>query len=378
MTVIRTHKIALDPTPEQQRLLARLAGYANLAYNWALRHYKRTHEAGSPCPASLLSLFWDEARTAAYPWSSQLPQNAAKYAGSHAVYALEKAIKAWENSNRKNEFPKPHYGDKRASFRAAAGSDSVEVESKGIKLPDIGTILTREDLRFTGKIQTVTVKREAGRWFACVSMEVESPECPGTEIIGIDVGGRKMVVCSDGTTYTAPESLGNQWGRIRRYRGQLARQTKGSARRRRVRHKLERAVWRASYIRDDAQHKAASKIVAKAHTVVLETLGISAMMEEDGRRLERGIAAAALSRMQRKIIYRCEAAGVEVIMAPPDFASSQICSGCGNRKTGKMRLRDEEIYQCDGCGLVIDRDVNAAINLKHYAEEQLGKRRNAA
>ena len=87
----------------------------------------------------------------------------------------------------------------------------------------------------------------------------------------------------------------------------------------------------------------------------------------DGR-LAGGIAAAAMRLLQRKITYRCKAAGIEVIMAPPGFASSQICSGCGNRKTGKMRLQDEEIYECHGCGLVIDRDVNAAINLKHYGE----------
>ena len=380
--MIRTHKIALDPTPEQRRLFARLGSYARLAYNWALRYYQRTRDAESPCPPRLLSLFWDEARNTAYPWSSQLPRNAAKNAGKHAVYALEKAFEAWEDSNRKNEFPKLRRREERVAFRAGNGPDSVEFEDKGIRLPDIGTILTREDLRpeITGSIRTVTVEREGGRWFACVSVEVKAPKpSPGTEIIGVDVGGRKIAACSDGTTYAAPEALGHQWGKIQRYREQLAHQTKDSARRRRVRHKLERATYRAACIRDDEQHRAAKEIVAKAHTVVLETLGIPVMMEEDGKRLARAIAAAAMSRMQRKIIYRCEAAGVKVIKAHPGFASSQLCSGCGNRKTGMMRLQDEEIYECDCCGLVIDRDVNAAINLKRYGEEHLlRKKSNAA
>ena len=141
--MIRTHKIALDPTPEQRRLFARLGNYARLAYNWALRHYQRTRDAESPCPPRLLSLFWDEARNTAYPWSSQLPRNAAKNAGKHAVYALEKAFNAWEDSNRKNEFPKLRRREERVAFRAGNGPDSVEFEDKGIRLPDIGTILTQ-------------------------------------------------------------------------------------------------------------------------------------------------------------------------------------------------------------------------------------------
>ena len=128
-------------------------------------------------------------------------------------------------------------------------------------------------------------------------------------------------------------------------------------------------------MREGAQHRAANAIVAGKQAVVLETLDVPDMMEKEDGRLEGVIAAAAMRSMQRKVIYRCEAAGVDVIMAPSSFASSQICSGCGNRKSGKTRLQDEEIYECHHCGLIIDRDENAAINLKHYGEEKLGKRR---
>ena len=93
----RTHKITLYPTPEQRRTLARNAGYPRLVYNWTLGYHERTL-----CDPSQLFTFWDDARTAAYPWSDELSQNAAK----HAVYALEKAIKASEDTNRKNEYPK--------------------------------------------------------------------------------------------------------------------------------------------------------------------------------------------------------------------------------------------------------------------------------
>ena len=375
--MLLTRKIPLEPTPQQRRRLARLAGYARLAYNWVLRHYQRTRKAKAPCPLDQLFGAWTGARTTAYPWSRHFPQSAAKY----AVYDAEKAIKAWEkNGNCENEFPKPRGWERRASCRADNGQDSVVFEGKSITLPGIGTIPTRRKLDLAGSICTVTVEREDGCWLACVSVEVKAPErCPGTEIIGVDVGVRKMAACSDGTTYPPPKALRHQWGKIHRYREQLALQAKDSARRRRVGRKLERATCRAADMREGAQHRTADDIVAKARVVVLETLDVLGMMEEDDGRLAGGIAAAAMRLLQRKITYRCKAAGIEVIMAPPGFASSQICSGCGNPKTGKMRLQDEEVYECHGCGLVIDRDVNAAINLKHYGEKHLlRKRRDAA
>ena len=120
----RTHKITLYPTPEQRRTLARNAGYPRLVYNWTLGYHERTRDAGDPCDPSQLFTFWNAARTAAYPWSDELSQNAAK----HAVYALEKAIKASEDTNRKNEFPKLHRRKERVAFRAASGAGNVKFE----------------------------------------------------------------------------------------------------------------------------------------------------------------------------------------------------------------------------------------------------------
>ena len=371
----RTRKIGLNPTPQQQRRLARLAGYARIAYNWTLRHYRRTRDAGTPCALDQLLNAWKDARSEAYPWSDSFPQSAAKY----AVYDLEKAIKAWKRNARQDAFPKPRRWRRRPSCRVDKGPDSVVFEGKSITLPVIGPIPTHRELGLTGSIRTVTAEREGGYWFACVTVRADAPEQSShTAVVGIDVGARKIAACSDGTTYPVPKALRHQWGKIHRYREQLAQQMKGSARYRRTQRKLERATCRAADMREGAQHRAANGIVAGKRAVVLETLDTPDMMEKEEGRLERVIAAAAMRRMQRKIIYRCAAAGVEVIMAPPWLASSQTCSGCGNRKTGKMRLRDEEMYECHRCGVVIDRDENAAINLKHYGEERLGKRRDVA
>ena len=334
----RTRKIGLDPTSQQRRRLARLAGHARIAYNWTLRHYRHTRDAGSPCPPDQLLTAWNATWPKVYPWFDSFPQSAARY----AVYDAEKAIKAWKRrGSRQDEFPKPRRWDRRASCRADMGPDSVVFKDKSITLPGVGTIPTHSELGLTGSIRTVTVERERGRWLACVTVQTQAPASTrGGGIIGVDVGARKIAACSDGTMYLVPKALRRQWGKIHRYREQLGCQTKGSTRYRRTQRRLLRAERRAADMREGAQHRAANGIVAKARAVVLETLDAPDMMEEEGGRLERVIAAAAMRRMQRKIIYRCEALGIEVIMAPRWFASSQICSKCRNRKTGEMRLQE--------------------------------------
>ena len=132
--MIRTCKILLEPTPEQRRRLARLAGYARIAYNWTLRHYQRTRDAGNPCSLDQLLDAWKNARMTVCPWSHSFPEGAAKY----AVYDLEKAIRAWQRSGRQDQFPKPRRWERRASCRVDNGPDTVAFEGNTIKLPVIG------------------------------------------------------------------------------------------------------------------------------------------------------------------------------------------------------------------------------------------------
>lgn len=131
----RTRKIGLDPTSEQQRRLARLTGHARIAYNWTLRHYRGTRDAGSPCPRHQLLNAWNATCLKVYPWFVSFPQSAAGY----AVYDAEKAIRPLKRrGSRQDEFPKPRRWDRRASSRADNGPDSVVFKDKGIPLPGVG------------------------------------------------------------------------------------------------------------------------------------------------------------------------------------------------------------------------------------------------
>lgn len=361
----RTHKIALNPAPAHQRLLDLHADSAREGYNCMLAHFNKSLTAGKPCPVGMLFPIWQDILAARYPQYKNLCPSAAQY----AVYALGGAIKAWENSDRDNEFPQPHGPDHRPAFRADEGEGSVNCEGKRIELPGIGTVRMRESLRLEGRVSTVTITYEVGRWWACVAVErKDPPRICRSEAVGVDVGVGTMAVCSDGKRFEVPEALRLEWRRIGRYRKQLARQLPGSNRQKRVQRKLERASYRAKCLRDEAQYEATREIVTGDQVVVMETLDVVAMMQKGAGRLTKGIAAAAMSAMQRKIADRCDALGVEWMKADPDFPSSRLCSGC--KALQDMPL-GKKIYDCPSCAMSKDRDENAALNLKLYGEKKI-------
>ena len=236
-------------------------------------------------------------------------------------------------------------------------------------MPDIGSIRMHEPLRFTGSIPMVTVTHEAERWWACVVVEMKNPPpCPGNEIIGVDLGVRTIAVSSDETPYEIPEAIGSLRREIGHLNRRLAKQVPGSGWHERTLRQLRQVRHQAKCLREAEQHRAANEIVAKARVVVMEDLDIIDMMNQGGKRLAGGIARAAMRSLQEKIAYRCEAAGGRLVKAPVDFPSTRMCSRCGELQDMPLRQR---VYKCPCCGLVLNRDLNAAINLRQYAERRL-------
>lgn len=320
--MIRTHKIALNPSPMQLRLLERHAAHARDAYNWALACFNDTLDAGRPCPVGMFFPMWEGARASLHPQSDELCRSAAKY----AVMALTKAIEAWQDNARDNQFPRFRSPDDKAAFRADKGAVTVRCEGKRIELPNIGSVRMHESLRFEGRVSMVTV-----------------------------------------THYEIPEALKSLRREIGRLTRRLARQVQGSGHHERVRRQLQKARYRARCLRDEAQHRAANEIVAKARMVVMEALDIPDMMNQSGRCLASGIARADMRSLQYKIACRCAAAGVRFVNAAPRFTGIQRCSRCGGLQDMPFR---KGVCECLRCGLVLHRDLNAAVNLRQYGEAQ--------
>ena len=309
----------------------------------------------------MLFSVWEGSKASVCPWGKRLPQSAAKY----AVIDLTQAIDAWRDKRRANQFPRFHSRFKKTAFRADQGPDTVTCKGRHIDLTGIGRVRLLETLYWQGSIREVTVKREASRWFACVTVRMQAPEATtGTENIGVDVGIRMLATSSDGSTYENPRARLRYWSKIVRCKEGLARHKPGSPEHERLRRKLEKIYYRVHCLRDDAHHKAATELVANKRSVVLETLGLTDMLKD-----KRGVGAlsnAALRSFQDKIAYRCTERRIEVVKADRWFPSTQLCSGCGERRKVS---RGERVYKC-ACGVELNRDFNAALNLKRYGKER--------
>ncbi len=372
----RSHRVALKPSSEQESLFAQHAGYSRFAYNWAVGEFQTGLHVGEWLTDRTLRPRWNKIKGMIAPWGHDLSQNAAKY----AIIDLGQAAKAWGEYHRKVKagqlagrrvgFPRFKRRKHEQGFRADDGPDTVRVDGKVVMLPKIGPVQMVEYLRFAGSIREVTINRTAGTWFAsfCIEDSKEPPPVKDGPTIGVDVGVGTMALCSDGTTVANPKALTDALGCLRRLDKTIARsrnvhgRNNYSNRRERLYAKRRRLHARVVNIRNDNHHKATTAIAKSAGRVVVETLNVMGMMQN--RRLARAIADAGMSSFLAKLEYKCIWYGAEYMKADRWFASSKLCSHCG-WKNEDLSLSDRE-WWCDGCGVLNDRDANAAENLAKW------------
>ena len=372
----RAHKIALAPTPEQEVRFGQHAGYARFAYNWAVGEFKAGLDVGEWLNHQSLRPRWTVVKGIIAPWAAELSQNAAKYAiidfgqASAAWGKYRKRLKAGRRSGRRVGFPRFKRRRHEQGFRADNGPDTVRVDSKVVILPKIGRVAMVEHLRFRGSIREVTINRTAGTWFACFCIEdgQETPPVKSGPTIGVDVGVGMMAVCSDGTTVGNPKALASGIKRLRQLDKAIARsrnvhgKSTHSNRRERLYARRRNLHARTVNVRNDNHHKATTAIAKSAGRVVVETLNVSGMIRN--RRLARALSDAGMSGFLSKLEYKCAWYGTEFVKADRWFASSKLCAHCG-WKNDDLTLSDRE-WWCGGCGVLNERDYNAAVNLENW------------
>lgn len=248
-----------------------------------------------------------------------------------------------------------------------------------VTLPRLGTIAAHESTRKlarrleagTARILSATVSRTAQRWYVSfqVALQREVPAHhvrPGSAI-GVDlgvttlltgVGDRGEVIAVPG-----PKAFRSSLRRLRRASRAHSRKAKSSANRRKAAARLARVHARVANRRADALHKATTELASRYQTVVIEDLNITGMLAN--RRLARAVADQGFYTARRMLGYKTTWNGGQLIIADRWYPSSKMCSRCGWRKPS-LTL-SERVFCCQACGLVLDRDVNAAINLLKLA-----------
>ncbi len=286
-----------------------------------------------------------------------------KCAPQEALRNLGRAFKNFYRGLKEGKsigFPRFKNKGTNDSFRL---NGTIKFEGRKIQLPRLGKIRVKERRKqyCEGKILSVTVRRRANRWFVSVTVEEEipNPKPMVSYVVGVDLGIKTLATLSDGTTFANPRALGKRIKKLRKLSKSLSRKKKGSKNREKAKLRLARMHLRVFNVRQDTLHKLTTYL-AKSHSrIVIENLGVSGMMMN--RRLARSIADVGFYEFRRHLEYKCQWYGSKLDIAPRTFPSSKRCSSCGHKKK-ELSLSERE-YECEECGLTIDRDLNAALNL---------------
>lgn len=350
-----SHKIKLDATNKQKRYFALAAGCSRFVWNLALAEWDRQHQAGGKPSWAKLQREFNATKYELYPWMADIHRDA------HAApfLRLGKAFRAFfDGISARPKFKKK--GKSRDSF--AVANDKFRVDGKTVVLPKIGRVRLTESLRFTGKIMGAVVSRTADQWF--IAIQVDVGDCAKTRcgdgIVGVDLGVKVAATLSTGGQLQCPKPLKAAIKKLATANRELSRRKKGSKNRQKTKVKLAKIYSRIANIRQDWLHKLTTQLCHENQVVAIESLNVKGMIKN--RCLARAISDIGFGEFSRQMKYKAPIYGVDLVIAERWYPSSKMCSTCGHIKTD-LTLK-ERVYHCELCGSSIDRDLNAAINLR--------------
>ena len=374
MKILRAFKTELDLNNKQRTACMRHAGTARFAYNWGLERKITAYQAGEKTPSAIdLHREHNRLKKTEFSWMYEV----SKCAPQEALRDLDKAFSHFFRRMKEKKSGKnikvgfPRFKSKKRGLGGFRLTGAIRIFDTHIQLPRLGVLRLKEKgyLPDTGvHILNATVSERAGRWFVSVQVEMEIPDPEPVEkpVAGVDLGINRLAQVSDGTTFENPRALKKAQRKLKRLQRVVSRRQKGSANRQKAVRQLARAHLRVANIRKNALHQATTYLTRHKSAVVLEDLNVSGMLKN--HHLAQAIADVGMHEFRRQLQYTILAQGkgqwygCEVFLADRFFPSSKQCSRCGTVKDS-LGL-GQRTYHCENCGLVIDRDWNAALNLE--------------
>lgn len=354
------------------------AGAARFAFNAGLAHVKAGIEAGEKLDWSYYALvrWWNANKDALAVDADGAPwwRENSKEAANTGLDALAKGLSNWAKSRkgarkgRKVGFPKFKSKD-RATPRFAYTTGAfglIEGDPKALRLPKIGRVHCMEDVAERvgdARVLRMTVSKRAGRWYAALTVERDDKPVtkpPKGGAVGIDLGIKTLATLSDGTVIENPRCLAASERRLKKAQKALSRKVKGSRRRAKARAKVARIHARVANQRLDAMHKLTTWLASTFSHISVEDLNAAGMARN--HRLAKAVSDASFGEFRRQLEYKTAKTGARLHVIDRWYPSSKTCSKCGAVKA-KLSL-SERVFHCDACGLSIDRDLNAAVNIK--------------
>lgn len=359
--ILKAFKYQLSPTSEQSEMLNKHFGCARFVYNWGLNEKSKayTDNGTNVSCFDLIKKVTELKKCDDYNWLSEVHSQ-----------PLQMALRNLDNAftgffKKRSKFPNFKKKSRKQSFQYPQG---VKLKDNMIFLPKIGWVKYYKSRDIIGEIKTVTVsKTPTGKIFVSIlcdtklSIPTKKPVSKETSV-GIDLGIKSFAVTSDGEIFENQKYLTNNLKRLRVEQRKLQRCKKGSNGREKQRLVVAKIHERITNQRLDYIHKFTTHIVKEYDTIVMEDLNVAGMMKNGN--LSRAIGEIGWSIANAQLEYKCEWYGKNYIKIGRFDPSSKRCNHCGyiNRE---LKLSQRE-WTCPDCHTVLDRDMNAALNIRDY------------
>ncbi|MBA3922652.1 MAG: IS200/IS605 family element transposase accessory protein TnpB [Nostocaceae cyanobacterium] len=352
----------------QRTQLAKHAGVARHAWNWGLDFCKKilNHNRENPLdrlkfPSAIdlhkILVKWVKSEN---PWYYEVSKTSPQYALKYLSSAFSDFFRKKTVNGRVVGFPK---------FKKKGINDSftlegiIKIEHRAIQLPKLGKLRTYERLPQGLIPKTAIVSRSANRWFMSFSYDIEpTPTNKVLTAVGVDLGIKTLATLSTGETFPNPQPYRFSQTRLARLQSSASRKVSGSKNRHKANMKVAKLHATSANIRKDTLNKLTTHLAKNHSQIVIEDLNVSGMMANHC--LAKSIADLGMYEFRRQLTYKAELYGAEIITVNRFFPSSKTCSSCGHIQ--EMPL-NERVFDCQKCEAHIERDLDAALNLRNQA-----------
>ena len=382
--MIRGYRIKIFPKEEQKKMIHKSFGCTRFIYNWCIdrisNHYNETKKTLSSIELQKEIVILK--KQVEYFWLNEVSANMLKQVTIDCSNAYKKWFKLIKQNN--NIKGKPRYKSRKSKQNCPTRTDRMTFNERYVHLEKIGVVkLSKVKIDLAGKLMNARLSFDGIDYWLSFSVEykdVQLEEKPKTEPIGIDLGLKTLIYCSNGNTYEKPHTkiidkkikhLQRRISKIYQPMIDYCKETrtkfftlKKSNNLIKLEKELRKYQIRKTNISDSNIHRITSDLIkTNPERIVIEDLNVKGMMSN--HKLARSIQSSKFYEIRRQLMYKCKNNNIELVVVDRFYPSSKTCSSCGNIKDD-LKLKDR-VYRCPQCGTIIDRDLNAAINLSRIS-----------